>query len=295
MVSGGYKKSRSSPSESTITRMTLLSAVAITLACCLAFCSSDDLVKTRIVGGGQAPPGLFPYQAALQDLDDLDLDYHEPFCGGVIVHPHWILTAAHCLKKSDETIRPKNSFRVVVGATDLKYIVQGDAVDVDKIIVNPNFSDPWFNDIALIRTEDPMIPHETAGRTTTIPYVNPAVNLVGITATVSGWGATYFGGSSVRKLRATQFVVQPDSVCDHQYSGQFLPQTMVCTGDAQGLKDACVGDSGGPVTVADASGRPYLVALVAGSDGCADGVPSLNTKIAPFIGWITHTIQQNEP
>ena len=52
---------------------------------------------SRIVGGTDAPPGSWPWQVLL------DYNEHEApqWCGGSILTPYWIVTAAHCFDDRD--------------------------------------------------------------------------------------------------------------------------------------------------------------------------------------------------
>lgn len=64
-------------------------------------------VGTRVVGGTNAKPGSWPWQVAMDYTD-----HHAPhWCGGSIVTPHWIVTAAHCFQHVDD---PKE-YTIVVG------------------------------------------------------------------------------------------------------------------------------------------------------------------------------------
>uniref|UniRef100_A0A8C6MHY3 Transmembrane serine protease 3a n=1 Tax=Nothobranchius furzeri TaxID=105023 RepID=A0A8C6MHY3_NOTFU len=68
-------------------------------------CGSRPLSSTRIVGGNMSKPGQFPWQVSLH-LNN------EHICGGSIIAPNWIVTAAHC-------VYDLSQWTVFVGLTEL--------------------------------------------------------------------------------------------------------------------------------------------------------------------------------
>jgi secreted trypsin-like serine protease len=236
--------------------------------------------QPHIVGGTVAADGEYPYQVAL--LFDPADPFNTQFCGGSVIHPLWILTAAHC---SDFIVSPDDVF-VLANTNDL-VVGEGDAIPVQSITIHPSWNPATFdNDFALWRLE-------RAANTSLVPLVrNPTQNALwaaGTPATTTGWGALTEGGAFPTDLREVTVPIVSDATCatGAYYGSDFHPSNMVCAGEAAGGKDSCQGDSGGPLVVDGPSGKPIQMGVVSWGDGCARAnKPGIYSRVSLFESWI---------
>ncbi len=246
--------------------------------------------EPRIVGGQEADPGEWPWQVALIAPGR---DPHEgQFCGGSMIEPGWVLTAAHCVDHNDES-----RVEVAAGVFDLAVPEAGfERRSVAEIIVhpgwNPNTND---NDIALLRLSSPIPFRGASGDMlpiTGIQLPSPAVGaLVGENATVTGWGNTRGqpnpGGTSFpSRLHEVSVPVISNADCNLAYGD--ITDNMICAGVPQGGVDSCQGDSGGPlVRFNDAAERWEQIGVVSFGIGCAaPGFPGVYARVSQYISWI---------
>ncbi|MEV3991342.1 serine protease [Streptomyces sp. NPDC049837] len=234
-----------------------------------------------VVGGQPVRASDSPWAVALSSRDRFGGTRAGQFCGGVVVAPTKVVTAAHCLGPTvlGTEARELSDLKVIAGRTELRE-AGGREIPVTKVWTSPAYdADTQSGDLAVLTLASAL------PRTYVIKAArrgDPAYR-PGTTATVYGWGDTTGGGSYAYTLRSANVRVLPDDVCARAYPAQggggYLPATMLCAGDPEGGRDACQGDSGGPLVA-----RGRLIGLVSWGSGCGEpGSPGVYTRVSAVL------------
>jgi len=220
----------------------------------------------RIVGGTEVTNLKYPFMVA---------GYYgnSQFCGGALIAPSYVLTAAHC----SPYIR-----KVRIGLID-----KADDTGYEEFNVISEAKHPGWDSNTL---ENDFMVLELDGKSSYTPIVldDGSSSLKEDTSlVVMGWGNTSTSGNGSKTLLEADVKYKSNSKCNANniYRG-LISDTMMCA-SANG-KDACQGDSGGPLIEASSQKQ---VGVVSWGYGCADSYyPGVYARVSTAYSWIMEVI-----
>ncbi|XP_077562166.1 venom protease-like [Haemaphysalis longicornis] len=254
-------------------------------------CGIASSALVRIVGGRESNLGAWPW-IALLFIDVHGNGVRSPLCGGALVTPRHVLTAAHCTFSGNRSLTPE-AFVARLGEHD--YLSNDDGANpVDMPVVridrHAEFnSRTYLNDVAVLTLRRP-VPLGKDVQLICLPYGPLREDAYqGRMANIAGWGELYYGGPSSASLQDTRIPIQSLETCGESFKRTSITFTdhYLCAGSLKGDKDACRGDSGGPLMLLDQEQRFTIIGITSFGRRCAEpGYPGVYTRVAKYLDWI---------
>jgi secreted trypsin-like serine protease len=259
--------------------------IVLVVTGCLALAAGPAAAsyQPRVLGGTPASIGHWPFIAALVEHGQSAFDGQ--FCGGSVIAPTVVLTAAHCVSGSSPS-----SIDVITGRAQLSAASTGQRLAVRAILVDPGYNaNTEHHDAALLLLSAPtQSPPIALAGSADGPLLAPGAPLA-----VAGWGLLDNDGDAPDLLHAATVEALGIGRCQSAYGSDVTPTLMICAGTSHtDSPDACQGDSGGPL-VSTLGGATRLVGLVAfGGSRCGDpGAPGVYTRVNGEIPWIARVMR----
>uniref|UniRef100_A0A8C7UUS5 Peptidase S1 domain-containing protein n=1 Tax=Oncorhynchus mykiss TaxID=8022 RepID=A0A8C7UUS5_ONCMY len=239
---------------------------------------------SRIIGGSAANLGDWPWQVSLHFQ-------RSHTCGGTLIAPDFVVTAAHCFPRSVSSYLVPNNWHVYVGM--VSQMVLPHPYMVEKIIVHESYDDKTNNyDITLLK----LTQHVDYSNNIQ-PVCLPAYDKIfspGTRCWTSGFGTTEAGAArGSTNLMGVSVDIIDSNVCNSNtvYNGK-VSQNMFCAGDMEGGKDSCQGDSGGPLVCKDSDQLWYLAGVTSWGDSCGKrNRPGVYSRVSRLLPWVYSKMQ----
>lgn len=257
---------------------------------CEIVCGSRPaFIEPRIVNGDLSREGDWPWLASIRSTNG----NHQ--CGGALIDPEWVLTAAHCIVNSIATIVLGDILLDTPTANHQEF----DILDANTF-PHPDYNDfSQRNDIALIKLPQPAVYND---------YVRPlCLNTIVEEETtfdtcfVAGWGFTMEdAGVASNELYEATVPFFDRAECARRYFILGIRDTQFCAGypamdGVQAVPDACQGDSGGPYMCYNQTADTWTdVGVVSYGAGCGEaGTPGVYSRTSMYLTFINDIIANN--
>ncbi|XP_065393593.1 brain-specific serine protease 4 isoform X4 [Macaca fascicularis] len=287
MVVSGGPASLGGGCLGTFTSLLLLAWTATLSAARIPACGKPQQLN-RVVGGEDSTDNEWPWVVSIQKNGT-----HQ--CAGSLLTSRWVITAAHCFK---DNLNKPSLFSVLLGAWQLGNPgSRSQKVGVAWVQPHPMYS--WKEgaraDIALVRLEHSI---QFSERVLPICLPDASIHLPPNThCWISGWGSIQDGvplphPQTLQKLKVP---IIDSEVCSRLYwrgaGHEAITEDMLCAGYLEGERDACLGDSGGPL-MCQVDGAWLLAGIISWGEGCAErNRPGVYISLSAHRSWVEKIVQ----
>ncbi|CAM4726801.1 unnamed protein product [Leuciscus chuanchicus] len=244
---------------------------------------------TKIIGGSRSSVESQPWMAAIFKGDGF-------ICGGTLIAPCWVLTAAHCFPAGKDTQKKKYSVILGKNAINETNSVKEQRFTVSKLVVHEDYdytTENYNHDIALLKivgSDGQCAAKTNSVRTACLPPFQQMLP-AGFYCDIAGYGRHQKGGFEYsRILKKAQVKLISQNECQNYYSKDEVNGNMLCATGRDWEEDACQGDSGGPL-VCEINHTMFLFGIISWGKECAEkSKPGVYTKVSNYNHWISmHT------
>ncbi len=209
-------------------------------------------VNTEVVGGQPVAQGTFRFMTFIR----VEGQAGSFTCGGSLIAPLFVLTAAHCAEEDDGDVIPADDFTLLIGRAVRSEGGQGVVRGVVAVTPHPDYDfDATGNefDVAVLELDE-AVPANIAQPLAIVGSGETRFDVAGEPVVVAGWGRTVESNPVTEdRLRAANLNVVSNASCAAAYGADdFVQSVMVCA--AFKGRDSCQGDSGGPLFARDIIG-----------------------------------------